>query len=111
MVYKAWLDSKDTLVKTWAPAPQASQANKEQLVLLETRVLLVVKALMELKAFLAHEVLLERAAIRARKVLQVPKEPRVLKVPQVHVGPTVIPAQREQLVILARKAQRAQRAT
>jgi hypothetical protein len=92
MVFKAKWGSKDTLVKTGAPAPQVPQANKEHMVLLETLVLLVLKAPMELKAFLEREVLLERAAIRARKVILAPREPRVLKVPQVHVGPKVIPA-------------------
>jgi hypothetical protein len=52
MVYKVWLDSKDIPAKTWALVPQASQANKEQLVLLETLVLLVLEAQMERKAFL-----------------------------------------------------------
>lgn len=110
MVFKAKLGSKDTLAKTRALAPQVPQEKKEQLVLLETQVLLALKAQMELKAFLAREVLSERAAIRALKVLRELKEPRVLKVPQVHVGPKVIPAQLAQQVVLGKKAQRAQRA-
>jgi hypothetical protein len=77
MVFKAWLGSKDTLAKTRALAPQVPRANKEQLVLLETQVLLALKAPMELMGLMDREVLSEHAAIRARKVLQVPKEPRV----------------------------------
>jgi hypothetical protein len=102
MVYKAWLDSKDIPVKLSELAPQAPQANKEQLVL---------RAQMGLRAFPVRKVLLEHAEIRVRKVLLALRVPRALKAPQVHVVLKVIPEQWVPLVILDKKAQLAQPVT
>jgi hypothetical protein len=111
MVYKAWLDSKDIPVKPPELAPQAPQANKEQLVLLGILVQLVLRAQMGLRAFPVREVSLEHAEIRVRKVLLALRVPRALKAPQVHVVLKVIPEQWAQLVILDKKAQLAQPVT
>ena len=80
MVYKAKLGSKDTLVKTRVLVPQVPQVKKEQLVLLETPVLLANKAPSELMGPMDHEVSLECAEIQVYKVLRDLRAPRALQV-------------------------------